>query len=346
MKHSRGKVTLWLVCVCLLISGCGRATAGREFSWQEVPTADLPAILEQYQPAQEMQWLEELTSPVYGGRIAGTPQEDAAGEVIIEVLEELGLQPWVAAGLTGYRHVFELGGSPIAENIVAVLPGQVSDQFLLFGAHYDHIGAWGSRQAAPADTSASGQPPATAAYYPGADDNGSGTVALLAAAQAMVNSGRQPYRSIVFVFFSAEERGLIGSQALVRQLQEVELLEDCIVLNMDMLAGQGGNQLTVLDQGNRELNGAISDRAVAEIEASGLSGYQFAGAGGRVDSMSFTPVGVPAISLFWGSIETDHPFYHTPDDDFESVQTELLEQATRAAIRVAWCLSFCRTAAD
>lgn len=316
---------LYLLLALTLLSGCNERFTKMDITWtEEVAAADVQAVLDCYQPQLELDWLSTLTSPEYGGRVSCSAEEDAAGLFIAEILQDLDLEPWVAAGLTGYHHAFEVAGQrQMAENVIAVLPGETVDQFLLFTAHYDHIQGAQPEQ------------------YPGADDNASGTVALLSAAKAMVDSGLKPERSIVFIFFSAEERGLLGSKALLRQLRELNLTEQCVVLNLEMLAGQQGNKLTVLDEGKAELNGALSERAMSEIESSGLQAYQFAGASGRMDSMSFTPAGIPAISLFWGNIETDHPFYHTPSDTFASVQADILEQATRAAIRVAWTFAFC-----
>lgn len=317
-----------LTCLLLLLTmlvGCGQQSPAVETDWSTaVSEQDIEAILDHYQPDQELAWLEKLTAPEFGGRVACSPDEDEAGLFIADILRELKLEPWTAAGLTGYHHAFSVSGQDaLAENIIAVLPGKSSEQFLLLTAHYDHIQGELRQQ------------------YPGADDNASGTVALLAAATAMQESGLQPERSIVFVCFSAEEPGLLGSKALLDQLQEAEIADQCVVLNLEMLAGQQGEQLTILDEGKADVNGAFSARAALEIEASGLRAYQYSGASGRVDSMSFTPAGIPAISLFWGNIATDHPFYHTPSDSFATVRADILEQATRAAIRVAWAAANC-----
>ncbi len=317
-----------LSCLLLLLAmltGCGEQSPKVEIDWaREISEPDVQAILDQFQPEQELAWLEKLTAPVLGGRVACTADEDEAGLLIADVLRELKLEPWTAAGLSGYHHAFSVSGQEaLAENIIAVLPGKSSEQFLLLTAHYDHIQGDLRQQ------------------YPGADDNASGTVALLSAANAIKRSGLQPERSIVFVCFSAEELGLLGSKALLNQLQEAGIADQCVVLNLEMLAGQQGNQLTILDEGKTELNGAFSARSAQEIEASGLTSYQYGGASGRVDSMSFTPAGIPAISLFWGNIATDHPFYHTPSDSFATVRADILEQATRAAIRVSWAAANC-----
>ncbi|MEZ4652161.1 MAG: M28 family peptidase [Candidatus Eisenbacteria bacterium] len=109
-----------------------------------------------------------------------------------------------------------------AHDIAGFLPGSdpdVADEWIVIGAHHDHLG----RFAGTGDT-----------IYNGADDNASGTAAVLALAEAFGRSPSRPRRSLVFVTFTAEERGLLGSYALVRQ-NLIDMDRVSFLLNIDMI---------------------------------------------------------------------------------------------------------------
>ncbi len=97
--------------------------------------------------------------------------------------------------------------------------GRLAREAVLIGGHYDHFGI-----GAPVDGDS---------IYNGAEDNASGTAAVLAAAEAFVRSGVRTARSLVFVGFAAEESGLIGSQALVDK-PPIPLRDIAAILNLDV----------------------------------------------------------------------------------------------------------------
>lgn len=275
-------------------------------------------LLGMYEHEQMMSWIQELTSETYGGREAGTKYEDLAGDYIVELLESFGLEPWREAGFDDYRQVFEFPrGQEPAENIIAVLPGKSTDNYLLIGAHYDHIGT------------------INGVVYPGADDNAVGTAAVLELARIFSQSKLTPDYSIVFVLFGAEEKGLIGGAVLAQHLEQKKLEKKVVLLNLDVIAGTIGDTLVVYDSGFKG-NKTWAKKAEEEATASGVKARIDNRLPGGVDSMAFTARSIPAITLVWGDLRAEHPHLHEPTDTFENLNPEIVAAATKAAIRIAW----------
>jgi len=113
------------------------------------------------------------------------------------------------------------GRKTTSENVAGYVPGRTfPGQFVIVSAHYDHLGARDS------------------VYYPGADDNASGTAAILEMARIAAEAKREgfgPQRSLLFVFFSGEEKGLLGSKYFVEKDLAMELDSIVAVQNVDMI---------------------------------------------------------------------------------------------------------------
>lgn len=313
----RRTIVIFLVAlVAILGVGCQSDFERRE--WTAVPAEDMERLLDLYDLERQLGWTRELTSPDYGGREAGTENEDLAGDYLVEQLQALGLAPWREVGFEDYRHTFDLPrGAEPGENIIAVLPGESEDNYLLIGAHYDHIGI------------------VDGVLHPGADDNAVGTATVLELAHIFCESELTPELSIVFVFFGGEEKGLIGSQALAEHLVDLGLDDQVMLLNLDVIAGASGDTLVIFDGGQRR-NRVWAEKALEEAVASGVKAVVSDRLAGGVDSMRFTEVDMPAITLVWGELRADHPYLHQPTDTFENLNREIIELATRAAIRIAW----------
>jgi CubicO group peptidase (beta-lactamase class C family) len=142
--------------------------------------------------------VRRLAAPDWEGREAGTQGGRKAGDWLLTKMKDMGLQPGVKAkdGLS-YVHGFRFGRAH-CRNLVGILPGNKDARdYVLVGAHYDHLGKRGK------------------VYFPGADDNASGVATTLAlAAHFAKKKGKFPFH-MVFVFFDAEEKGLIGSRRFV-----------------------------------------------------------------------------------------------------------------------------------
>ena len=161
-----------------------------------------------------------LASDELEGREAGTPGNEMAAQYIVSALEHYGLRP---AGTEGFYQPFGDG----FHNVIGELPGSDPsrrNEYIILGAHYDHVG-YGTRR------NVRDQP---GQVHNGADDNASGTSALLEIAQACTVLPQPPRRSLLFVFFDAEEKGLLGSKHWVahptRPIEQLKLM-----VNMDMI---------------------------------------------------------------------------------------------------------------
>lgn len=193
-----------------------------------------------------------------------------------------------------------------ASNLVGVVEGEGphSDETIIIGGHYDHIGFgdYGSRA-----RSRRGQ------VHNGADDNASGTAAVLELARRVAD-GPPPARRIVFICFSGEERGLLGSKHYVQY--PLYPLEDTIVmLNFDMIGTVRNNRV--------EINGVGTGAEFLPLvqqadDESDLDVKVVANSFGGSDHLPFYRKQIPVMFCFTGV--TDR--YHTPDDDIEMINMD------------------------
>lgn len=202
-------------------------------------------------------------------------------------------------------------------NILGLIPASSStspsdgSDTVVIGAHRDHLG----RQAD--------------LLFPGADDNASGTAVLLEVARALAQSGTRAKRAILFVSFSGEEQGLLGSRLYVKN--PVRPLKTTVAMvNVDH-AGAGNGRITV------GVNGLPKDFAVEAGELAGLKE--------KVDVFGFFPGGdhVPfaeaAVPTFAIVSSGAHPNFHQPSDTADAVNPEILEAVARYASILAWKLA-------
>lgn len=206
-------------------------------------------------------------------------------------------------------------------NVVGVLPGRgnLDDQTVVIGAHYDHVGMGGFGSLAPG----------TVAVHNGADDNASGTATLLAAASRLTERLKDvaSHRRIVFIAFTAEERGLLGSRHYVRH-PRFPLEETVAMINLDMVGRLKDNELTVHGTGSAVGINRIVDQANAEL---GFDLYKIASGYGPSDHQPFYRAGVPVLFFFTGL----HPDYHRPSDDFDKINFGGMARITDMVVKVA-----------
>lgn len=207
-----------------------------------------------------------------------------------------------------------------ARNVLALVPGAsptLRGEYVIVGAHYDHLGYGGEGSLAPDER----------AVHNGADDNASGTAALLEIARALA-SGPRPERSVLFVAFTGEERGLWGSARFVAE-PTVPLERVVAMLNLDMVGRVSGDALTVFGVGTAAEWGEILDRANAALArplrlAKAPDGF------GPSDHSSFYGEGIPVLHFF----SNTHEDYHRPTDDWEKVNVEGIERVVELTARV------------
>jgi len=206
-------------------------------------------------------------------------------------------------------------------NVVGVLPGSdpvLAKEAIVIGAHYDHVGRGGHLSMSPERTGE---------VHNGADDNASGTSSVIEIArQAMANRARFP-RTLVFVAFAGEERGLLGSAHYVEG-PAVPVDDTIAMLNLDMVGRARGN----VDVSGLEYAPSIEDDL--KNAAQGLRGLSIKREGpgaGRSDDSSFQARRIPAINFFTGF----HGDYHRPGDDWEKIDAQGTSQIATLAFELA-----------
>lgn len=188
-------------------------------------------------------------------------------------------------------------------NVIGIVPGRdpvLRKELILVGAHRDHFG----QQAG--------------LLFPGADDNASGTSVMLELARMLSQSATAPKRTILFVSFDGEERGLLGSSLYVRH-PLFSLDRTVAMINLDHL-GAGDGKLTI---GVTRMDKVLVQQAA---EQAGLhDNIQIYGYFPGGDHVPFFEAGVPTVTVVSSG---RHPHFHQPSDTLESIQPEILATAT------------------
>ncbi len=225
------------------------------------------------------------------------------------------------------------------QNVVAVIEGRDSRlkrEYVAVGAHYDHVGV--------------GRPDASGdRIYNGADDDGSGTTAMLAMAEAF-SKGQRPRRSILFVWHAAEEKGLWGSEYFT-DYPTVPLGQIVAQLNIDMIGrskkpddtNQANRMLTGPDEiyviGSRMMSNELGDLTDA-VNRSYLNlkfNFHYDAPGDperlffRSDHYNYARKGIPIVFFFDGV----HEDYHRPSDSPDKIDYDKMQKVTRTVFLLA-----------
>jgi hypothetical protein len=197
-------------------------------------------------------------------------------------------------------------------NFMALIPGRdpkLREETIVIGAHRDHFGRQGGL------------------LFPGADDNASGTAVLLETARVL--SAMKPKRTILFISFSGEEAGLLGSQFYVNQPVR-PLPSTKAMINVDH-AGVGNGRLTV------GLTGVAKEAAEKAGASAGVKGtldiFGFFPGG---DHVPFKEAGIPTATVVSGGPHAD---FHQPGDTVDKIKPEILETTARFVLALAWQLA-------
>ncbi|HTA44170.1 MAG TPA: M28 family peptidase [Bryobacteraceae bacterium] len=186
-------------------------------------------------------------------------------------------------------------------NVLAYLPGQ-TDEYLIIGAHYDHLGLGGTFSLARS---------LTGTVHPGADDNASGTAGVIELARHF-SALSKPKRGILFMTFAGEELGLLGSGYYANH-PELPLDKAVTMINMDMIGRVRDGKLYIGGAATgttlrKDLDG-ITPRFPLHVDYSDNSGY------GSSDHTSFTTKQIPVLFFFSGL----HGDYHKPSDTWDKI---------------------------
>ena len=266
--------------------------------------AQLPAVFNEQRMLQDVSALADKSLQ---GRGLGSKELDRAADYIAKAFAEAGLLPGNGKSYRqSWRQKVEgLGDDVPMSNVIGVIPGRnpaFAGQSVVISAHYDHLGlGW-------PDAKAGNQ----GKIHYGADDNASGVAVMLELAR--LAHKWQPQRSLVFVAFTGEEAGKLGSQYYVANYKEYPTAKAMGVLNLDTVGRLGKNPVTIFATGSASewihiLRGAqfvtgIEIKAVAEDI-------------GGSDQTSFQAVGVPAVQFFGGQ----HLDFHTPGDTIDKIDS-------------------------
>lgn len=235
---------------------------------------------------------------------------------------EQGLEDKGPASFTLGRVALDLGikrGAEIARNVLGFLPGsdpKLKDEVVVIGAHYDHLGA-GHHGGSLGGRDARGE------IHNGADDNASGTAGIIELAQAF--SQHPPKRSLLFIGFSGEERGLLGSAHWVKS-PTLPIERVVGMINLDMIGRLREGRLEVGGVGTAK---SFTEMVKKEVLAEGLVPKLSASGFGPSDHASFCKAGIPVLFFFTGL----HADYHRPSDDVERLNAEGAAKVARVAQR-------------
>ncbi len=290
-----------------------------QVSAQQAPVCPDPSpiVRDLVHPAAAVRYLAD---DALEGRLSGSMGERCATRYIAEEFERIGLMPGGDRG--SYLQSIELQSAVNAHapagtgtNVVGILEGSDPNlrvEAVVLGAHHDHLGhgeIFGSL-AGPEDGDDD--------IHNGADDNASGVGALLAVAEAMAVS--PPARSVVFVTFSGEEFGLLGS-ARYAQEPAIPLDRTVAMLNMDMVGRLGSDPLIVNGTGTAEEWDPILDSLEGSL---GIALARSPDGFGPSDHTSFYAREVPVLHFFTNV----HGEYHRPSDEWELLDQEGLDRVT------------------
>jgi len=311
-----------LLPVLFLVSIARSAAAAETPAWVPNPSGEWMAALERVSANDMRGHLSFLASDLLEGR--GTPSRglDLAAEYIAAQFRRAGLEP---AGNDGYFQTttFTPRGSDRAEkvrNVIGVLRGadpKLKDTYVLVTAHYDHLGI---RPGVEGDN-----------IWNGANDDGSGTVSVIALAEALGGLKHRPKRSVVFMTFYGEERGLVGSRYY------------------------GKNPVfpvsATIAQVNIEQVGRTDDTEGPRVGAASMTGFDYSDVGsafteagkrlgikvekhprnsdayfGASDNQSLADLGVPAHTL---CTSFAFPDYHKASDHWDKIDYENMAKVDR-----------------
>jgi hypothetical protein len=273
--------------------------------------------------------IEYLASDQLEGRLAGTPGNDSAAAYLARRYRSLGLTELVPGYLQPFNalsaqdaHMGRTAPRP-TQNVVALLRGRdpaLRDEYIVIGAHFDHLGR---------EKTFAMDPEAGDAIRNGADDNASGTAAVLDLARMLVAD--PPRRSVIFVNFSAEELGVLGSSWFVNH-PPVPLERIVAMINFDMVGRLRNDKLIVYGTATAtELKGILDS---ANAAATGSAMFHISGGGdgyGPSDQSSFYAKDIPVLHFF-----TDlHEDYHRATDDADKINAGGEARVVDLALRVA-----------
>jgi Zn-dependent M28 family amino/carboxypeptidase len=263
-----------------------------------------------------------LSSDDMQGRKIFTPGIKKAEDFIISEFTNAGLKPF--PGREGFKQSFSLSDpgsveqkddSKVLTNLIGIIPGKSKpDEYVIFSAHYDHLGM--------------GKSVAGDSVFNGANDNASGTTAVIMLAKYF-NSLKNNERTIIFVAFTGEEEGDFGSEYFSKNMDPAKTVA---MLNIEMIGteskwGKNSAYITGYDKSDfgQILQRNLKNSPFRFYPDPYLSESLFL----RSDNASLAILGVPAFTISTSKMDSEK-YYHTRGDSFETLDIENMTEVIRA----------------
>lgn len=248
-----------------------------------------------------------------------SPAGKSLAEVQKEIDETLTPRSFLVPEIVAHLEVSLIREKGQAANVIGILPGRdptLRDEAVVIGAHYDGLGRGGENSLSPARYGE---------IHPGADDNASGVAGVISLARAFTRSGIK--RTLVFVAFSGEEMGLLGSSHYVKN-PPWPIDKSYAMINLDMIGRLEKDRLNILGVDSaKEFRPLLQETAKGFPLKLTFSGDSF----GPSDHTPFYAQGRPVLMFF-----TDpHSDYHRPSDTPDKINGEGLERIVRFIFRAA-----------
>ena len=269
-----------------------------------------PAFSQEIRQDNLVKHVNYLASDTLKGRQAGTEGAKLAREYIEDEFRNAGLKPFFRNRSGKLLQEFKADGHTYC-NVVGFIEGSDSElkkEYVVIGAHYDHLGVRGGE------------------IYPGADDNASGSAALMELARVLNAKRTSLKRSIVLAAFDAEEIGLYGSTALAGKMAD-SLGTDCIklMMSLDMVGYYKQNGELILQGSSTIRNGAVLIEEEARREKIKVRTKPFeTSVFTATDTDGFARKGIATLAVTTGLKSP----YHKPEDVAEAIDFEGLEKVT------------------
>lgn len=266
-----------------------------------------------------------LASDELQGRLTGSEGETKAADFIAKNLKSYGLKTEIIPFEYGYKlnpHDENSSVQIKGKNVVGYLDNK-ADKTIVIGAHYDHLGL--NEHNSSTLMNSQGQ------IHNGADDNASGTSAVIELARMFSENKTKEKANYVFALFSGEEDGLMGSKAIAENIKTT-YPNVITMINMDMVGRLNkDNNLTVGGIGTSPVFGDLVKKYKSEginisIDSSGV---------GPSDHTSFYLKDIPVLFLFTGT----HSDYHKPSDDEDKINYEGVKMITEYVFNISNALS-------
>ncbi|WP_295212262.1 M28 family metallopeptidase [uncultured Chryseobacterium sp.] len=335
------KLFIPLFSVAVLVScGTAKKTSGMETAQSSTVVKGSKAFVSTYKEikAEDLKKnLYVIASDEMEGRDTGSPGQKRAGEYMVNYYKSLGISYPKALG-SYYQKVpadfmKKRGGGnlPDSENILAFIEGSEKPQeIVVISGHYDHVGT------------------RNGVVYNGADDDGSGTVAVMEIAkafQAAKKAGNGPKRSILFLHVTGEEHGLFGSEYYTDH-PVFPLANTVVDLNIDMIGrddpeNRGKQYVYVIGSEMLSSQLKVINEAANKMTNNLELNYRYDDPNDterlyyRSDHYNFAKNNVP-VAFFFDGIHED---YHKPTDDVEKIDYKLLAKRTQLVFATAWELA-------